>query len=166
MNNSSAWFFALWKVNERQLSLFKYIEDGDLWKWQLKDSKLFYAGLFIHELPQPSKERSCILLKWRLSYSIAWETWDEDAFLSGITVIIGFKSQIKDTVLSVPENILWCLCRVCCSGLGSGCQSEWRHFWPAARAWPPGSNWQGASILHLSYVEPRCFASIQSSRSY
>lgn len=32
------------EVNDRQLSLFKYIEDGDLWKWQLRDSKFFYAG--------------------------------------------------------------------------------------------------------------------------
>ena len=33
------------QVSDRQLSLFEYIEDGDLWKWQLRDSKFFYAGL-------------------------------------------------------------------------------------------------------------------------
>ena len=27
------------------MTLFKYIEDADLWRWQLLDSKQFHAGL-------------------------------------------------------------------------------------------------------------------------
>ena len=27
------------------MTLFKYIEDADLWRWQLPDSKQFHAGL-------------------------------------------------------------------------------------------------------------------------
>ncbi|KAK9811824.1 hypothetical protein WJX72_010879 [[Myrmecia] bisecta] len=33
------------QVTDTQRQLFKYIEDGDLWRWQLPDSKAFYAGM-------------------------------------------------------------------------------------------------------------------------
>lgn len=32
------------QLSPSQVALFRYIEDADLWRWHLKDSKQFHAG--------------------------------------------------------------------------------------------------------------------------